>query len=105
MVQVMASSVNTNLEITDILTFYIHKIIKRSKSGFMGKLMIFFWLQETKIHLEKLLRKIFQILKIILKIGYLATRIKKIAQGTLLVSPQIMKLEVNSYPTVPKNIL
>ena len=40
MVQVMAASVKRNLKIPDILTFYIHKIIKRSKSGFIGKLMI-----------------------------------------------------------------
>ena len=57
------------------------------------------------MHLEKLFKKIFQILKIFEKIGYLATQIKKIAQGIKLVSPQIMKLEVNSYPTEPKNIL
>ena len=40
MVQVMASSVNRKSKIPDILTFYIHKIIKRSNSGFIGKLMI-----------------------------------------------------------------
>ena len=41
MVQVMPSSPDRNLKTPDILTFYIHKIIKRSKSGFIGKLMIF----------------------------------------------------------------
>ena len=91
MVQVMASRVNRNLKIPDILTFYIHKIIKRSKSGFIGKLMIFLVSGDQNTS-RKVVKKIFQILKIILKIGYLATRIKKIAQGTLLVSPQIMKL-------------
>ena len=40
MVQVMPSSPDRNLKTPDILTFYIHKINKRSKSGFIGKLMI-----------------------------------------------------------------
>ena len=68
MVQVMASRVNRNLKIPDILTFYIHKIIKRSKSGFIGKLMIFLVSGDQNTS-RKVVKKIFQILKIILKKG------------------------------------